>query len=154
MNEAQSLYVEQSRLSDRLAESSADPVAIWDVGLGAATNAMAAIQVAERHGALALAEGRPTRPLKIISFENDLDSLRLAFANSDKFTYLRHGAPAGILKEGRWRHRELPIEWELFEGDFFAVMSDADRFNCSYSSHNCQFAQIFEVAGSSIYVYT
>ena len=43
---------------------------------------------------------RPVRPMRLISFENDLDSLRLALRHDDKFPYLRHGGPAGILRDG------------------------------------------------------
>jgi queuine tRNA-ribosyltransferase len=75
---------------------------------------MAAIQCYEaeaRRGAV--------RPMRILSFENDLDSLRLAFRHSDKFTYLRHSGPAWLLREGRWDSKEFPgLSWELLEGDF------------------------------------
>ena len=71
------------------------PLVIWDVGLGAAANAMAAIHCYEEQAAAG-----PVRPLRIISFENDLDSLRLAFRHDRDFPYLRHGGPAGILKSG------------------------------------------------------
>lgn len=43
MEEARGLYIEQSRLSERLREDFLEPLVIWDVGLGAAANAMAAI---------------------------------------------------------------------------------------------------------------
>ncbi len=46
MEEARSLYVEQSQLAARLSESNT-PLVIWDVGLGAAANAMAAIECYE-----------------------------------------------------------------------------------------------------------
>jgi tRNA-guanine transglycosylase len=45
--EARSLYVEQSGLIERLAEPRAAPLVVWDVGLGAAANAMAAIVAVE-----------------------------------------------------------------------------------------------------------
>ena len=41
--EARSLYVEQSRLVDRVLQPEGPPLVVWDVGLGAAANAMAAI---------------------------------------------------------------------------------------------------------------
>ncbi len=113
MEEARRLYVEQSRLAERLVEAES-PLVIWDVGLGAAANAIAAIRCYE-------ASEKP-RPLRIISFENDLDSLRLAFQRSDLFPYLRHGGPAGVLKEGRWQSRthrwlELGTGAGRFPGD-------------------------------------
>src|SRR5207248_9390517 len=66
------------------------------------------------------------RPMRIISFENDLDSLRLAFANNERFTYLRHSGPAWILKSGRWQSRtHADLSWELISGDFLETMSQA-----------------------------
>jgi queuine tRNA-ribosyltransferase len=125
--EAQRLYVGQSRLAERIrlsAEESlipaqtATPLVIWDVGLGAAANAMLAIRCYEEQAKLG-----PVRPLKILSFENDLDSLKLAFAHSNKFLYLRHSAPAGILNDGKWQSKEYPgLSWELLEGNFLEVM--------------------------------
>jgi queuine tRNA-ribosyltransferase len=112
LTEAKRLYIDQSGLAERLREGSQDPLVIWDVGLGAAANAMAAIRCYEE-------QTRPLRPLRIVSFENDLDSLKLAFAHSDKFTYLRHGAAAGILADGRWESKRHPgLSWELIQGDF------------------------------------
>ena len=70
----------------------------------------------------------PVRPMHIISFENDLDSLRLAFANNEKFTYLRHSGPSWILKEGRWQSKDhAGLSWELIPGDFLESMSQASR---------------------------
>lgn len=133
MEEARRLYVEQSFLAERLpisphqeaAESPArqdtgptaddlSPLVIWDVGLGAAANAMAAIECYEA----AAAKG-PVRPMTIVSFENNLDSLRLALLHNDLFTYLRHGGPAGILREGLWRSKQFAgLSWRLVTGDF------------------------------------
>src|SRR5439155_25837386 len=83
MDEARRLYIEQSHLAERL-HSGEQPLVIWDVGLGAAANAMAAVRCYEEQSLIG-----PVRPMRIISFENDLDSLRLAFANNERFTYLR-----------------------------------------------------------------
>jgi queuine tRNA-ribosyltransferase len=118
MDEARGLYTEQAHLDERVRlqepGASTEPLVIWDVGLGAAANVMAAIQCYE-----ARARTGPVRPMRILSFENDLDSLRLAFRHSDKFAYLRHSGPAWILREGRWESREFPgLSWELLEGDF------------------------------------
>jgi len=116
-HEAQSLYVEQSRLLARLqdpvAESSAaEPLVVWDVGLGAAANAMAAILAVENLGPAA------ARPLKLVSFENDLDSLELALDHPAWFKHLRHAAPRALLRDNRWNSLTSPIEWLLLSGDF------------------------------------
>jgi queuine tRNA-ribosyltransferase len=123
MEEARRLYTGQARLSSRLKEADFSPLVIWDVGLGAAANAMAAIQCFE-----SLAEGaeseppshsRSLRDLHIISFENDLDSLHLAFRNNHAFPYLRHGGPPAILEEGFWQSKtHSGLQWTLMEGNF------------------------------------
>ncbi|MEI6070860.1 MAG: tRNA guanosine(34) transglycosylase Tgt [Verrucomicrobiae bacterium] len=119
MEEAERLYIGQSRLAERLREPAGEPLVIWDVGLGAGANAMAAIACYEQ-------EERPARSLHIVSFENDLDSLRLAFRNNDQFRYLRHSAPAAILKHGAWRSKSHPdLAWSLVPGDFPGTIGDA-----------------------------
>src|SRR4030095_8352483 len=103
MEEARSLYVEQSNLAQLIRWPDADsqePLVIWDVGLGAADNAMAAIHCYEEEAALG-----PVRPLKIMCVKNDLDSLRRALRHDDKFLSLRHGGPHGILGKGRWQSK-------------------------------------------------
>ncbi|MDQ3199957.1 MAG: tRNA guanosine(34) transglycosylase Tgt [Verrucomicrobiota bacterium] len=121
MEEAHSLYIEQSRLAERLRALSPEPLVIWDVGLGAAANAMAAIQCFEAQASLG-----EVRPLQIISFENDLDSLRLALRHDDKFPYLRHGGPAGILERGAWQSKRFSgLDWLLVQGDFLATVAQA-----------------------------
>lgn len=128
MVEAHRLYIEQSDLAARLQISaeentgaSPEPLVIWDVGLGAAANAMAAILCYESQAAAG-----PVRPMHLISFENDLDPLRLAFQHNREFTYLRHAATAGILDEGRWQSPRHPgLSWTLVQGDFLASISRA-----------------------------
>jgi queuine tRNA-ribosyltransferase len=120
MEEAHSLYVEQSHLATRLG-SPMEPLVIWDVGLGAAANAMAAIHCYEAQASLG-----PVRPLRIISFENDLDSIRLALRHDDKFPYLRHGGPVGILEKGTWQSkRHEGLSWQLVTGDFLETVRHA-----------------------------
>lgn len=111
--EARELYVEQSKLLERLGNSEDHPLVIWDVGLGSATNAMAAINAVESIPA----DVRP-RKVKIISFENDLDALKLALGHRGLFRHLRHGAPETLIKDGRWTSKCGLIEWILLEGDF------------------------------------
>jgi queuine tRNA-ribosyltransferase len=116
--EARRLYVEQSHLGERL---HTEPLVLWDVGLGAAANAMAAVREYEAQAAV-----RSVSPLRIVSFENDLDSLRLAFLHNDKFPYLRHSGPPAILESGEWQSRQLPgLSWTLVTGDFLETMATA-----------------------------
>jgi queuine tRNA-ribosyltransferase len=118
-DEANRLYIEQSALASRLLASPAhnpNELVIWDVGLGAASNAMAALQCFEQ----TLAEkGAPAlRPLRLVSFECDLDPLKLASRHASHFPHLRHGAPHAILADGRWSHASGLMQWELLAGDF------------------------------------
>lgn len=96
---------------------------VWDVGLGAAANAMAVLQCFDRcreeypAGAL--------RPLRLVSFECDLDPLRLAAGHAGYFPHLRHAAPQAILQHGTWEHPAGGMRWELLQGDFLALLASA-----------------------------
>jgi len=127
--EANKLYVEQSCLGLRLAGPSAstDELVIWDVGLGAGTNAMAALHCFESEWKNATNGGllHPLRPMRIVSFEHDLDSLKLALGNPREFPHLRHGAPHGLLKSGTWKNSSGLLYWDLIEGDFLETFERA-----------------------------
>ena len=119
IEEARQLYVEQSRLAERLRSES---LILWDVGLGAAANAMAAIECYDAVGA--------TRPLRIVSFENDLDSLRLALAHSANFPYLRVAAATALVRDGSWQSPDRRnVSWQLLHGDFLETLEEAPAPN-------------------------
>ncbi len=118
--EAYSLYVEQSRLIERLQSVDNAPLVIWDVGLGAATNAMATILAVE-----SIPSSQLQRHLQIISFENDLDSLQLALRHTRWFKHLRHAAPNELLSKHRWQNEDGNIEWLLLPGDFMQRKHEA-----------------------------
>ncbi len=125
-DEANRLYVAQSKLVSRLRPRTPDdrePVVVWDVGLGAASNAMAAIHAVEAAVTEAGAEG--LRPLHLVSFERDLDPLTLALRQAPWFPHLQHGAPHALLRASRWRHAAGAVEWELWRGDFLAHLDAA-----------------------------
>ncbi|MEO6026987.1 MAG: tRNA guanosine(34) transglycosylase Tgt [Candidatus Binatia bacterium] len=127
--EANALYVEQSRLIERLREPDATneaPFVIWDVGMGAAHNAMAAIRAYET------ALPAPTRPLHLVSFEHDVASLRLALRHAIKFPHLHYPAPGTVLRFGEWRSELFPIVWTLFEGDFRQHLTAAPTPDCIF----------------------
>ena len=115
--EAEAVYVRGSRLASRLAEDSETPLVIWDVGLGGAHNAMAAVRCAEGM--------ELKRPLHIVSFENDLDALRLALLHVARFPHLHHGGPHRLIRDGQWVGKDRPILWTLLEGDFLERMAEA-----------------------------
>jgi queuine tRNA-ribosyltransferase len=123
--EAQRLYVEQSGLKGRLIKPHLPPapLVIWDVGLGAAFNAMTVLHCFERcyteSGSASL------RPLQLMSFEYDLDPLSLAAKHPGDFPHLRHAAPSRILQTGSWAHASGLLQWELQKGDFRECLDTA-----------------------------
>lgn len=126
--EAKRLYVDQLNMAETIPDYDEGRFVIWDVGLGAGTNAMATVREYER-----LHEERgKLPPLRIVSFENDLDSLRLAVKNPSLFQHVKHPAPAAILGNGRWSSSLYPVEWILRKGDFRDHISSADIPNCIF----------------------
>ena len=143
--EARNLYVLPSRIDERLKEL--DEVVIWDVGLGAAHNSMAVIHE--------FTEKDFKGKIRIVSFENDTDPLKLALRNAHFFPHLHHAAPHELLKQNKWISPKGNIEWELFHGDFSNTFKGAAKphviFYDPFSIHtNVElwseeaFARIFE----------
>jgi queuine tRNA-ribosyltransferase len=118
MVEARDLYIHQSRLLERVQHADAPELVIWDVGLGAAANAMSVIHSYE--GAAG-----DLRPVHLVSFEIDLDPLRLAHKQLRSFSYLDHPAVGALLKTGSWKAQDRPIRWTLLPGDFMEQMNHA-----------------------------
>jgi queuine tRNA-ribosyltransferase len=115
--EARNLYVLPARLEERLKE--VEEVVIWDVGLGAAHNSMALI-----HEYL---NKNLTGKIRIVSFENDTDPLKLALRNAPLFPHLHHAAPVELLKFNKWQSKKEHISWELIQGDFSHTFQGAPR---------------------------
>jgi queuine tRNA-ribosyltransferase len=120
--ESERLYVAQSRLRERLAAGGVAPLVLFDVGLGAASNALAAIAAAR-----ALPGAR--RPLAVVSFERELGALRLA-SSDEGAARLGWSAPdlaaaRALLRDGR--HAEPGISWRLVEGDALAGLAAVDE---------------------------
>jgi queuine tRNA-ribosyltransferase len=107
--EAELLYVRQSRLAERLAGGGA-ALTLFDVGLGAGSNAVAARAVAEA--------GAPgaTR-LTLVSFERDLSALALALDHAGDFGFDDDAVAAAraLLADGR--HAGARTDWWLRAGD-------------------------------------
>ena len=120
--EAHSLYVQQSRVTQRLRGAEQGPLVIWDVGLGAAANAMATILAVER-----MLPAERARGLRLVSFENDLDSLILALAHTKWFKHLQHAAPRQLLAEHQWRSDKADLDWALLAGDYTVRKFEAPR---------------------------
>ncbi|HEY6880641.1 MAG TPA: MnmC family methyltransferase [Polyangiales bacterium] len=102
--ESARLYVEPSRLRERLQHSSVKPLTLLDVGLGAGTNALAALRVSE-----SLSSGRR---LSMISFERTLAPMQFALAN--QFFDVVGARALGSLGRGFESPRS---SWQLRLGD-------------------------------------
>lgn len=109
--EATRLYCDPSMLSKRLRDSEMAPLVLFDVGLGAGSNALAAWRLSEALGSRA-------HPLEIVSFERRLDALELALhpenAADFGFTGDAYTAADALLREGE--HRASHTSWRLVEG--------------------------------------
>jgi queuine tRNA-ribosyltransferase len=114
--ESERLYVAQSGLRARLAEDG-PPLVLLDVGLGAGSNALAALAAAEeapRHG----------RALQIVSFEQDTGALALAASEEGAARLgldgVRLAAARGLLATGCF---ETPrVRWRLVHGDLLETL--------------------------------
>jgi queuine tRNA-ribosyltransferase len=115
--ESERLYVAQSRLAERLAEGG-EPLVLFDVGLGAGSNALAAARAARS----APAGGRR---LEIVSFERDLGAL--AFATADDSAACLGLAPRDLAAArallGAGVHEEERVRWRLVGGDALERLS-------------------------------
>jgi queuine tRNA-ribosyltransferase len=112
--EAERVYVSQSiLLADALA--GARSLVVWDVGLGAAHNAMALIRALDATPTHAATE--------LISFERDPDAFHLALAHQKEFAHLRHAAPHILAASGTFRRDRLT--WTVRAGDFLDTLTDA-----------------------------
>ncbi len=123
--EAEELYVKQASIQERVMSEPETEIVLWDVGLGGAYNAMAAIRAYEDKSRAH--RDVPVARMRIVSFENDLDAMRLALLNVERQPHLKHPAPHVLLREGSWHSKGLPLSWELLEGDFLAQMKNAPR---------------------------
>lgn len=106
MAEARGLHVAQSRIVER-AEKSGRFI-VWDVGLGAAANAVAVLE------ALALCEAR----VELHSFDHSLAPLGFAVQNADALGYLApwREAAAQLVQKGRVDLKNGA--WFFHPGDF------------------------------------
>ena len=121
--EAEALYVNQLRLCERLHNHSGEFV-IWDVGLGAAANAIAAL--------------RATREipgqLRLVSFDNTTEPLEFALQNATALGYLAgyENQAAVLLHNHRveFQNGKLSVIWEFRLGDFPALLQSwSSRFS-------------------------
>ncbi len=118
--EANRVYVEPSRLRERLTGSDPSPLVLYDVGMGIATNALAAIAARETLAG-------PARQLHIISFETDLGGLEKSIECASRFPFIsgRENLLEELLKSRHWSSNDDSIQWNLLEGPLLDRVSEA-----------------------------
>jgi len=114
--EAEQLYVRQSRLRERLVAREADRLVLFDVGLGAGSNALAARSASE---GLPAAAAR----LELVSFERDLGALELALAAGEAFGWRGEAADAARALLARGAHETARTHWRLVRGDLLEALA-------------------------------
>jgi S-adenosyl-L-methionine-dependent methyltransferase len=120
LTEAELLHVRQLRIRERLRNFSGEFV-IWDVGLGAAANAIAVL--------------RATREipgqLRLVSFDNTAEPLEFALQNAAALGYVagyeNQIAELLRLRRVQFQNGRLAVAWEFHIGDFPAILSHSSR---------------------------
>jgi queuine tRNA-ribosyltransferase len=109
--EAEALYVRQLRLRERLAAHAGEFV-IWDVGLGAAANALTVLRATR---------DLPCR-LRLVSFDHTLEPLRFALKHAAELGYFGGYEEwvAELLADGRVKRtqKDQSVLWDVWVGDF------------------------------------
>lgn len=104
------LYAKQIHL-ERI-NSSPGPFVIWDVGLGAAANALAVIQEASLF----------TGKIAIYSFEHNLKPLQFALKHTEQLSYLSSfkDIVQQLLDTHKvsFQYERISVSWEIIYGDF------------------------------------
>ncbi len=108
--EAETLYVQQSQLAHRLQNTQRRRLVVFDVGLGAGSNALAAWLVAHQTPASAAS-------LEIVSFEKSLEALQLALKNHERFGFEGAALIAAHALLDRGSHEDERTLWRLQHGD-------------------------------------
>ncbi len=114
--EAEALYVRQLRLRERL-EAHTGEFVVWDVGLGAAANALTVLRATH---------DLPST-IRLISFDNTLEPLEFALRNTAYLEYLKgYEQRVQALLESRcidFSEGMQSVCWELHEADFPSLLA-------------------------------
>jgi hypothetical protein len=125
--EADLLYVRQLKIPERMREGS-DEFIVWDVGLGAAANAIAVLR----------ATRDMARPLRLISFDNTIEPLAFASENADALGYLSgYEVPAEALlsqRQVQFTNGASPVIWQFHLGDFPNLLAGSRRGNAAQTN--------------------
>ncbi len=115
--EGESLYARQLRIMERLVVSF-DPFVVWDIGLGAAANAVSIFNATKT------AAGA----LHLVSFDNTTGPLQFALEHSRELSYLQgyEAVIANVLTHGeaRFDNGACSVEWETRIADFPALLRE------------------------------
>jgi len=121
--EANELYISQSRLKERLLDQSLKdiPLVIFDVGLGAGANALAAIHCWEALKAVSW-----VRPLKLISYENNFALISFALESRQNFPHIQlyESHLREVLHQGSFSNDDHSFQWEIRPGDFLKAIDE------------------------------
>ena len=113
--EAELLYVRQLNICERLLNHRGEFV-IWDVGLGAAANAIAAL-----HATRDIAG-----ELRLVSFDNTSEPLEFTLKNAEPLGYVvgYENQMATLLRErhATFDNGKLKVNWQFHLGDFPALL--------------------------------
>ena len=119
--EADTLYVRQLRLVERVRAAANEEFVLWDVGLGGAANALAALR----------ATSDLDCSLRLVSFDHTLEPLRFAMENSAALGYFEDYEPlvTSLLagREAGFTHNRQRIHWQVCEADFPALITPASQ---------------------------
>jgi queuine tRNA-ribosyltransferase len=111
--EARELYVRQSQLADRLRKSERTFI-LFDVGLGAGSNALAA---------RAVAQSTDGKRLHLVSFERDLGALELALSHGADFGFDEENSTAVRAFLATGQHENARTLWQLRRGDLLEQLA-------------------------------
>lgn len=119
MAEARTLHAGQQRLVERAA-TTAGPFVIWDVGLGAAANALAVLE--------AFRDFAGTVSIHLYSFDETLAPLRFALAHGSELGYLTAYLTevTELLRTGECGSLQGGVHWRLRPGDFSELIRSAE----------------------------
>lgn len=113
-------YVQNCGLTARLAEGTSAPLVVFDVGLGAASNASAVWR-------LALSQRSTSRAVHLVSFERELAALRLAAQPEHAAHFGLTGAVVDAVQEllHRGEHYNGVHRWKLIHGELPGSLATA-----------------------------
>ena len=116
LKEAEQLYVRQSRLAERLCHTNGRNLVLFDVGMGAGSNAVAARAESERAPVGAAR-------LELVSFERDLGALELALAHPSDFALDGESGEAARALLAHGSHETARTCWRLHHGDVLEALA-------------------------------